>query len=213
MKDYQREFIEFAIERDVLRFGEFTLKSGRLSPYYFNFGLFNTGSALARLGQYFAQAFVESGIKCDVILGPAYKGIPLATSMAVALSESHGIDMPYAFNRKEAKAHGEGGSLVGAALKGRVVIVDDVITAGTAIREVMTIIAAHSATPVATLIAIDRMEKGQGELSAIQEVERDFAMQVVSIISFDHVLEYLQDTGYEQPQIDAMVQYRKDFGA
>ena len=213
MKDYQREFIKFAIERDVLRFGEFTLKSGRLSPYYFNFGLFNTGSALARLGQYFAQALVESGIKCDVILGPAYKGIPLATSMAVALSESHGIDMPYAFNRKEAKAHGESGSLVGAALKGRVVIVDDVITAGTAIREVMTIIAAHNATPVATFIAIDRMEKGQGELSAIQEVERDFAMQVVSIISFDHVLEYLQETGYEQPQIDAMVQYRKDFGA
>ena len=213
MKDYQREFIEFAIERDVLRFGEFTLKSGRLSPYYFNFGLFNTGSALARLGQYFAQALVQSGIKCDVILGPAYKGIPLATSMAVALSESHGIDMPYAFNRKEAKAHGESGSLVGAALKGRVVIVDDVITAGTAIREVMTIIAAHNAMPVATFIAIDRMEKGQGELSAIQEVERDFAMQVVSIISFDHVLEYLQETGYEQPQIDAMVQYRKDFGA
>ena len=213
MKDYQREFIKFAIERDVLRFGEFTLKSGRLSPYYFNFGLFNTGSALARLGQYFAQALVESGIKCDVILGPAYKGIPLATSMAVALSESHGIDMPYAFNRKEAKAHGEGGSLVGAALKGRVVIVDDVITAGTAIREVMTIIAAHNATPVATFIAIDRMEKGQGELSAIQEVERDFAMQVVSIISFDHVLEYLQETGCEQPKIDAMVQYRKVFGA
>ena len=213
MKDYQREFIKFAIERDVLRFGEFTLKSGRLSPYYFNFGLFNTGSALARLGQYFAQALVESGIKCDVILGPAYKGIPLATSMAVALSESHGIDMPYAFNRKEAKAHGEGGSLVGAALKGRVVIVDDVITAGTAIREVMTIIAAHNAIPVATFIAIDRMEKGQGELSAIQEVERDFAMQVVSIISFDHVLEYLQETGCEQPQIDAMVQYRKVFGA
>ena len=213
MKDYQREFIKFAIERDVLRFGEFTLKSGRLSPYYFNFGLFNTGSALARLGQYFAQALVESGIKCDVILGPAYKGIPLATSMAVALSESHGIDMPYAFNRKEVKAHGEGGSLVGAALKGRVVIVDDVITAGTAIREVMTIIAAHNAIPVATFIAIDRMEEGQGELSAIQEVERDFAMQVVSIISFDHVLEYLQETGYEQPQIDAMVQYHKDFGA
>ncbi|MFT5069697.1 MAG: orotate phosphoribosyltransferase, partial [Candidatus Paceibacteria bacterium] len=129
MKDYQREFIEFAIERDVLRFGEFTLKSGRLSPYYFNFGLFNTGSALARLGQYFAQALVDSGIECDVILGPAYKGIPLATAMAVALSEHHGIDMPYAFNRKEAKAHGEGGSIVGAELKGRVVIVDDVITA------------------------------------------------------------------------------------
>ena len=212
MKDYQREFIEFAIERDVLRFGEFTLKSGRLSPYYFNFGLFNTGSSLARLGKYFAQALVDSGIKCDVILGPAYKGIPLATTMVV-LSEGHGIDMPYAFNRKEAKVHGEGGSIVGAPLKGRVVIVDDVITAGTAIREVMAIIDAHHATPVATLIAIDRMEKGQGELSAIQEVERDYAMQVVSIISFDNVLEYLQEADYEQQQIAAMMQYREDFGA
>ncbi|MGY8839847.1 orotate phosphoribosyltransferase [Candidatus Njordibacter sp. Uisw_039] len=212
MKDYQREFIEFAIERDVLRFGEFTLKSGRLSPYYFNFGLFNTGSALARLGQYFAQALVDSGIECDVILGPAYKGIPLATAMAVALSEHHGIDMPYAFNRKEAKAHGEGGSIVGAELKGRVVIVDDVITAGTAIREVMTIIEAHEATPTATLIAIDRMEKGKGELSAIQEVERDYTMKVVSIISFDDVLEYLQESGSKLQQVAAMLKYREDFG-
>ena len=212
MKDYQREFIEFAIERDVLRFGEFTLKSGRLSPYYFNFGLFNTGSALARLGQYFAQALVDSGIECDVILGPAYKGIPLVTAMAVALSEHHGIDMPYAFNRKEAKAHGEGGSIVGAELKGRVVIVDDVITAGTAIREVMTIIEAHEATPTATLIAIDRMEKGKGELSAIQEVERDYTMKVVSIISFDDVLEYLQESGSKLQQVAAMLKYREDFG-
>ena len=212
MKDYQREFIEFAIERDVLRFGEFTLKSGRLSPYYFNFGLFNTGSTLARLGQYFAQALVDSGIECDVILGPAYKGIPLATAMAVALSEHHGIDMPYAFNRKEAKAHGEGGSIVGAELKGRVVIVDDVITAGTAIREVMTIIEAHEATPTATLIAIDRMEKGKGELSAIQEVERDYTIKVVSIISFDDVLEYLQESGSKLQQVAAMLKYREDFG-
>jgi orotate phosphoribosyltransferase len=212
MKDYQREFIEFAIERDVLRFGEFTLKSGRLSPYYFNFGLFNTGSALARLGQYFAQALVDSGIECDVILGPAYKGIPLATTMAVALSEHHGIDMPYAFNRKEAKAHGEGGSIVGAELKGRVAIVDDVITAGTAIREVMAIIEAHKAIPAATLIAIDRMEKGQGELSAIQEVERDYNMKVVSIISFDNVLEYLQKSDNKQQQVAAMLKYREDYG-
>jgi orotate phosphoribosyltransferase len=212
MKDYQREFIEFAIERDVLRFGEFTLKSGRLSPYYFNFGLFNTGSALARLGQYFAQALVDSGIECDVILGPAYKGIPLATTMAVALSEHHGIDMPYAFNRKEAKAHGEGGSIVGAELKGRVAIVDDVITAGTAIREVMAIIEAHKAIPAATLIAIDRMEKGQGELSAIQEVERDYNMKVVSIISFDNVLEYLQESDNNQQQVTAMLKYREDYG-
>jgi orotate phosphoribosyltransferase len=212
MKDYQREFIEFAIKRDVLRFGEFTLKSGRLSPYYFNFGLFNTGSALARLGQYFAQALVDSGIECDVILGPAYKGIPLATTMAVALSEHHGIDMPYAFNRKEAKAHGEGGSIVGAELKGRVAIVDDVITAGTAIREVMAIIEAHKAIPAATLIAIDRMEKGQGELSAIQEVERDYNMKVVSIISFDNVLEYLQKSDNKQQQVAAMLKYREDYG-
>ena len=212
MKDYQREFIEFAIEREVLRFGQFTLKSGRLSPYYFNFGLFNTGSALARLGQYFAQALVDSGIECDVILGPAYKGIPLATTMVVALSEHHGIDMPYAFNRKEAKAHGEGGSIVGAELKGRVAIVDDVITAGTAIREVMAIIEAHEATPTATLIAIDRMEKGQGEMSAIQEVERDYAMKVVSIISFNDVLEYLQESSANQAHVVAMLKYREDFG-
>tara|TARA_B110000495_G_scaffold185437_1_gene183245 strand:- start:464 stop:1105 length:642 start_codon:yes stop_codon:yes gene_type:complete len=212
MKDYQREFIEFAIEREVLRFGQFTLKSGRLSPYYFNFGLFNTGSALARLGQYFAQALVDSGIECDIILGPAYKGIPLATTMAVALSEHHGIDMPYAFNRKEAKAHGEGGSIVGAELKGRVAIVDDVITAGTAIREVMAIIEAHEATPTATLIAIDRMEKGQGEMSAIQEVERDYAMKVVSIISFNDVLEYLQESSTNHVHVAAMLKYRENFG-
>jgi orotate phosphoribosyltransferase len=212
MKAYQREFIEFAIEREVLRFGSFTLKSGRQSPYYFNFGLFNTGSALAKLGQYFAQALVDSGIECDVILGPAYKGIPLATTMAVALSEQHGIDMPYSFNRKEAKAHGEGGSIVGAELKGRVAIVDDVITAGTAIREVMTLIKAHDANPVATFIAIDRMEKGQSNLSAIQEVERDYNLKVVSIISFNEVLEFLQESGNKQAEVAAMLKYRQDFG-
>lgn len=212
MKAYQREFIEFAIEREVLRFGSFTLKSGRQSPYYFNFGLFNTGSALAKLGQYFAQALVDSGIECDVILGPAYKGIPLATAMAVALSEQHGIDMPYSFNRKEAKVHGEGGSIVGAELKGRVAIVDDVITAGTAIREVMTLIKAHDANPVATFIAIDRMEKGQSNLSAIQEVERDYNLKVVSIISFNEVLEFLQESGNKQAEVAAMLKYRQDFG-
>jgi orotate phosphoribosyltransferase len=212
MKAYQREFIEFAIEREVLRFGSFTLKSGRQSPYYFNFGLFNTGSALAKLGQYFAQALVDSGIGCDVILGPAYKGIPLATAMAVALSEQHGIDMPYSFNRKEAKVHGEGGSIVGAELKGRVAIVDDVITAGTAIREVMTLIKAHDANPVATFIAIDRMEKGQSNLSAIQEVERDYNLKVVSIISFNEVLEFLQESGNKQAEVAAMLKYRQDFG-
>ena len=174
--------------------------------------MFNNGSALAKLGQYFAQALVDSGIGCDVILGPAYKGIPLATAMAVALSEQHGIDMPYSFNRKEAKVHGEGGSIVGAELKGRVAIVDDVITAGTAIREVMTLIKAHDANPVATFIAIDRMEKGQSNLSAIQEVERDYNLKVVSIISFNEVLEFLQESGNKQAEVAAMLKYRQDFG-
>ncbi len=212
MKDYQREFIEFAIERDVLRFGEFTLKSGRLSPYYFNFGLFNTGSALARLGQYFAQALVQSGIKCDVILGPAYKGIPLATSMAVALSESHGIDMPYAFNRKEAKAHGEGGTLVGAPLKGKVLIIDDVITAGTAIREVMAIVEDAGAEAAGVVIGLDRKERGKGTVSAIQEVERQFNMSVVSIIDIDDILTYLSETPDATDLIAAIGDYRDTYG-
>ena len=174
MKGYQREFIEFALERQVLRFGEFTLKSGRISPYFFNAGLFNTGRDLARLGRFYATALVDSGIEHDLLFGPAYKGIPIATTTAVALYEHHDIDIPYCFNRKEKKQHGEGGSLVGSELKGRVMLVDDVITAGTAIRESMEIIQAHDASLAGVLIALDRQEKGKGELSAIQEVERDF---------------------------------------
>ena len=175
MKDYQREFIEFALTKKVLRFGEFTLKSGRTSPYFFNAGLFNTGRDLARLGRFYAQALADSTIEFDLLFGPAYKGIPIATTTAVALADHHDMDIPYCFNRKEAKKHGEGGSLVGSPLEGKIMLVDDVITAGTAIRESMEIIKTHGAELSGVLIALDRQEKGQGELSAIQEVERDFA--------------------------------------
>ncbi|MFO5971728.1 orotate phosphoribosyltransferase, partial [Pseudomonas aeruginosa] len=191
MQAYQRDFIRFAIERGVLRFGEFTLKSGRTSPYFFNAGLFDSGLALARLGRFYAEAVIDSGIDFDVLFGPAYKGIPLAATTAVALAEQHQRDLPWCFNRKEAKDHGEGGTLVGAPLSGRVLIIDDVITAGTAIREVMQIIDAQGARAAGVLIALNRQERGKGELSAIQEVERDFGMPVVSIVSLEQVLGYL----------------------
>jgi len=212
MQAYQREFIRFAIERGVLRFGSFTLKSGRTSPYFFNAGLFNSGLALAQLGRFYAAAVVESGIAFDVLFGPAYKGIPLAAATAVALAEQHELDLPWCFNRKEAKTHGEGGSLVGAPLEGRVLIVDDVITAGTAIREVMQIIQAQGAQAAGVLIALNREERGQGELSAIQEVERDFAMPVVSIVSLTQVLEYLADNVELKQHLPAVQAYREQYG-
>ncbi|UTW10935.1 orotate phosphoribosyltransferase [Marinobacterium rhizophilum] len=212
MQDYQRAFIEFAIERGVLRFGEFTLKSGRTSPYFFNAGLFNSGEALAKLGQYYAAAIENAGIPFDVLFGPAYKGIPLATTAAVSLATDFQRDVPYVFNRKEAKAHGEGGSLVGAELKGRILIIDDVITAGTAIREVMQIIQQAGATPAGVVIALNRMERGQGELSAIQEVERDYAMPVASIVTLNDVIAYLQEKGGMETEIDAILNYRKAYG-
>lgn len=212
MQAYQREFIRFAIERGVLRFGSFTLKSGRTSPYFFNAGLFNSGLALAQLGRFYAAAVVESGIPFDVLFGPAYKGIPLAAATAVALAEQHELDLPWCFNRKEAKTHGEGGSLVGAPLEGRVLIVDDVITAGTAIREVMQIIQAQGAQAAGVLIALNREERGQGELSAIQEVERDFAMPVVSIVSLTQVLEYLADNAELKQHLPAVQAYREQYG-
>lgn len=212
MQAYQRDFIRFAIERGVLRFGAFTLKSGRVSPYFFNAGLFNSGLALAQLGRFYAAAVVESGIAFDVLFGPAYKGIPLAAATAVALAEQHQLDMPWCFNRKEAKAHGEGGSLVGAPLQGRVLIVDDVITAGTAIREVMQIIQSQNAQAAGVLIALNREERGQGELSAIQEVERDFAMPVVSIVSLAQVLEYLADDAELKQHLPAVQAYRTQYG-
>ena len=212
MQAYQREFIRFAIERGVLRFGSFTLKSGRTSPYFFNAGLFNSGLALAQLGRFYAAAVVESGIAFDVLFGPAYKGIPLAAATAVALAEQHELDLPWCFNRKEAKTHGEGGSLVGAPLEGRVLIVDDVITAGTAIREVMQIIQGQGAQAAGVLIALNREERGQGELSAIQEVERDFAMPVVSIVSLTQVLEYLADNAELKQHLPAVQAYREQYG-
>ncbi|MFP6848202.1 MAG: orotate phosphoribosyltransferase [Pseudomonas sp.] len=212
MHAYQRDFIRFAIERGVLRFGQFTLKSGRISPYFFNAGLFDSGLALAQLGRFYAAAVVNSGIDFDVLFGPAYKGIPLAATTAVALAEHHQRDMPWCFNRKEAKDHGEGGTLVGAPLAGRVLIIDDVITAGTAIREVMQIIQAQGAQAAGVLIALNRQERGKGELSAIQEVERDYAMPVVSIVSLEQVLEYLAEDAELKQYLPAVQAYRAEYG-
>lgn len=212
MQSYQREFIEFAIEKGVLKFGEFTLKSGRTSPYFFNAGLFNTGDAIAKLGRFYAAAIEDAKIDYDVMLGPAYKGIPLATTTVVALANDFGKDVPYVFNRKEVKDHGEGGNLVGAPLAGRVLIIDDVITAGTAIREVMALIDENGATPAATVIALNRMERGTGELSAIQEVERDYNMQVASIISLDDLVEYLEEQGGRDAELTAIRAYRDEYG-
>ncbi len=212
MKAYQREFIEFALEKQVLKFGEFTLKSGRKSPYFFNAGLFNTGRDLARLGRFYAAALVDSGIEFDVLFGPAYKGIPIATTTAVALADHHDVDTPYCFNRKEAKNHGEGGNLVGSKLEGRVMLVDDVITAGTAIRESMELIQANKADLAGVLVAIDRQEKGKGELSAIQEVERDFGCAVISIVSLTDLITYLEQQGNNTEHLEAVKAYRAQYG-
>lgn len=212
MKAYQKAFIEFAIERQVLRFGSFTLKSGRQSPYFFNAGLFNTGRDLAKLGRFYADALVDSGIAFDLLFGPAYKGIPIATTTAVALNDHHDKDYPYCFNRKEKKDHGEGGSLVGSPLKGRVMLVDDVITAGTAIRESMEIIQAEGAELAGVLIALDRQEKGKGELSAIQEVERDFGCAVVSIITLADLISYLEQKPELAESLQAVRNYRQQYG-
>ncbi|EGQ8114631.1 orotate phosphoribosyltransferase [Vibrio parahaemolyticus] len=212
MKAYQREFIEFALEKEVLKFGEFTLKSGRKSPYFFNAGLFNTGRDLARLGRFYAAALADSGIEFDVLFGPAYKGIPIATTTAVALADHHDIDTPYCFNRKEAKNHGEGGNLVGSVLEGRIMLVDDVITAGTAIRESMEIIKANGADLAGVLVAIDRQEKGKGELSAIQEVECDFGCAVISIVSLGDLITYLEEKGNATEHLEAVKAYRAEYG-
>jgi orotate phosphoribosyltransferase len=212
VKEYQVEFIEFALARNVLRFGEFTLKSGRTSPYFFNAGLFNTGGDLARLGRFYAAALMDSGIAFDLLFGPAYKGIPIATTTAVALNDHHQRDVPYCFNRKEAKTHGEGGSLVGSELAGRVMLVDDVITAGTAIRESMEIIAAHQATLAGVLIALDRQEKGKGELSAIQEVERDFGCKIVSIVKLADLINYLSAKPGMEAELANVSAYREQYG-
>jgi orotate phosphoribosyltransferase len=212
MKDYQKAFLDFAIDQGVLRFGEFTLKSGRVSPYFFNAGLFNTGGALARLGKYYARAIVDSGIEFDVLFGPAYKGIPLAAATAVALYEEHGMDVPYAFNRKEAKEHGEGGNIVGAALEGRILVIDDVITAGTAIRESVDIIGAHGAQLCGVVISLNRQERGKAELSAIQEVEQNYGIQVASIVALDHLVELLSAEGGRDQEVAAIQAYRQEYG-
>ncbi|OZB05294.1 MAG: orotate phosphoribosyltransferase [Idiomarina sp. 34-48-12] len=212
MKNYQKDFIEFAIERGVLKFGEFTLKSGRTSPYFFNAGLFNQGSDLARLGRFYAAALQDSGVEFDVLFGPAYKGIPIATAAAIALFDTYQKDVPYCFNRKEKKDHGEGGNLVGSPLNGRVMLVDDVITAGTAIRESMEIVQASGAELAGVLIALDRQEKGKGELSAIQEVERDYNAQVISIVQLNDVIEYLKDSPDLAQYLDKVTAYRAAYG-
>jgi orotate phosphoribosyltransferase len=212
MQDYQREFLDFALDRGVLRFGRFTLKSGRVSPYFFNAGLFNTGGALARLGRFYAQAIVASGIRFDVLYGPAYKGIPLAAVTAAALYDHHGIDVPYAFNRKEAKGHGEGGSIVGHALEGDILIIDDVITAGTAIRESIDIIGAEGARPAGVVIALDRQERGKGERSAIQEVEADYGMPVAAIVRLADLVDFIRQRGDAAEHLANIEAYRREYG-
>ena len=213
MQDYQRQFIELAMSSDVLRFGEFTLKSGRVSPYFFNAGLFNDGNALAQLGRCYARAIIDSGIEYDVLFGPAYKGIPVAAVTVMALSIEHGQNIPYAFNRKEAKAHGEGGNIVGAPLAGKkVLIIDDVITAGTAIREAVEIIKAENAEPAGVLIALDRQEKGTGERSAVQEVEQDYGLKVSNIISMHNLISYLSEDSSQADMLKLMEAYREQYG-
>jgi orotate phosphoribosyltransferase len=212
MKAYQREFIEFALEKQVLKFGEFTLKSGRKSPYFFNAGLFNSGRDLAKLGRYYAAALVDSAIPYDVLFGPAYKGIPIASATAVQLAELHDVDMPWCFNRKEAKDHGEGGNLVGSPLKGRIMLVDDVITAGTAIRESMDLIQANNAELAGVLIALDRQEKGKGELSAIQEVQRDYNAPVIAIITLGDLISYLETQPEMAVYLEKVKENRASYG-
>jgi orotate phosphoribosyltransferase len=208
---HQPDFIKLCLELGVLRFGEFKLKSGRLSPYFFNAGLFNTGHAIAGLGRYYARAAALSGIEYDMLFGPAYKGIPLVTATAAALAEHEGLDLPFAFNRKEAKDHGEGGTIVGSPLSGRVLIVDDVITAGTAIRESVEIIRAHGATPAGVLIALDREERGQGERSAVQEVRETFGLPVVSVLRLRDLMAHLEAAG-DAATLSAVRAYRDQYG-
>lgn len=212
MKGYQREFIKLAMKKKALEFGEFTLKSGRKSPYFFNAGLFNTGKDLAALGHFYAQAFMDHNPACDIIFGPAYKGIPIVTTMVVALSEHYHFDKPYCFNRKEVKKHGEGGELVGSPLKGNVVIVDDVITAGTAIKESAEIIKRHKAKLSAVILSLDRQEKGEKNLSAVQEIEKKFKCQVFSIITLNDLIDYLSENPNMSTHLAKMKAYRENYG-
>ena len=211
MEQYQNDFVDFMLEIGALKFGEFTLKSGRVSPYFFNAGQFNQGNHLSQLGQFYAQAINASGIKFDVLFGPAYKGIPLVAATAIALNESFNRSVPYSFNRKEAKDHGEGGNIVGHPLEGDILIIDDVITAGTAIREAKDIIDANGAKTKGVVVALDRQEKGKGELSAIQEVEQNFGIAVVSIINLSHIVDYLKAND-DKNIISRIESYRSQYG-
>ena len=211
MEQYQNDFLDFMLEIGALKFGEFTLKSGRVSPYFFNVGQFNQGNHLSQLGQFYAQAIEASGIKFDVLFGPAYKGIPLVAATAIALNDSFNRSVPYSFNRKEAKDHGEGGSIVGHPLEGDILIIDDVITAGTAIKEAKDIINANGAKTKGVVVALDRQEKGKGELSAIQEVEQNFGIAVVSIINLSHIVDYLKANN-DKNIISRIESYRSQYG-
>jgi orotate phosphoribosyltransferase len=216
MQDYQRDFLRFALGLGVLKFGDFTLKSGRQSPYFFNAGLFNTGFTLARLGRFYAAALQASGLSCDLLYGPAYKGIPLAAATAIALADLHGRDLPYAFNRKESKDHGEGGIIVGHPLRGRVLIIDDVITAGTSVRESIDIIQTQGARPAGVLIALDRQERGQNERSAVQEVRDSFGIPVVSIVTLADLVAFLEEAplgvSITPATLTAVRDYRRHYG-
>ena len=212
MTDFRQDFLQFALARDVLRFGEFVTKAGRKSPYFFNAGLFNDGASLRRLGEFYAQALLTSGIGCDQLFGPAYKGITLAAATAIALA-AMGHNLPYSYNRKEAKDHGEGGTVVGAPLAGRVMIVDDVITAGTSVRESVELIRAHGATPAGVLIALDRMERGQGATSAVQDVSDRYGIPVVAIANLDDVMAFIAGRAELSAMRPAIAAYRERYGA
>ena len=212
MRAYQSEFIELSLEIGALTFGQFKLKSGRVSPYFFNSGLFNTGYAAAKLGRYYAAGVEDSGIEFDMLFGPAYKGIPLAALTAAALAEHHDRDVPFCYNRKEAKNHGEGGNIIGAPVAGRVLILDDVITAGTAVRESVAVIRAAGGAPAGVLIALDRQERGQKKLSAVQEVEQTFGVPVASIIGLDDLIEHLEATAEHGQHLAAVTEYRGRYG-
>jgi len=212
MHSYQQQFIELAIAKNALKFGEFTLKSGRISPYFFNAGLFSNGAALALLARCYANAIIESNVEFDVLFGPAYKGIPLAAATATALSEHFDRDVPFAYNRKEAKTHGEGGTIVGDPLQGKVLIIDDVITAGTAVREVMSVIADNGAEPAGVVIGLNRQERGQGEFSAIQEVEKDYDIPVINIVDLGLIIDYLRDQPDQANNVAKIEAYRERYG-
>ena len=212
MENYQKDFLTFAIEIGVLKFGEFTLKSGRHSPYFFNSGLFNSGRSLSSLGGFYAKTIIASDVEFDMIYGPAYKGIPLASAMAIALANDYDRDVPYAFNRKEAKDHGEGGTIVGAPLQGKVLIIDDVISAGTSVRESIDIIKAQGAEPAGVVIALDRQEVGKTDKTAIQEVEKEVGIPVVSIVCLGNLINYLEQQANLQEYVTAIKSYREKYG-